>query len=141
MMVVDVYNQSDYKHQVITKVNQSQIHKDSVKQTLIAKSILFLLINNLDFDEYNYNFYRCKLSPKYSEILSVFDSYEEAIAYTEHVTLTDYRPIYDFNDFTDKENIKNRIAKVIHRIISEGNAFTEHIYNQTTEIVSKIYKK
>lgn len=73
---------------VMTECWKSQDHRDKVLRGRVAHNINLMLINGCsELTEENYERFRTKGSPRYDKILSVFNSYQEAIEFSYNYNL------------------------------------------------------
>lgn len=125
------WNGSDKQKAVTAKTNKSEKHILAGKKGKILGSIKYLILNDLPFDEYHYDYYRNIGAVRYNNILSVFDSFETA--YVEALDY-EYKPFTHACDYSyDYDNNKKQqtqIAKVIKKLIEDGLEFTRENYDQ-----------
>lgn len=131
----DHWNFSNEHKDVISNVNKSDIHILSVKRSYVGKTLKFLEINNIPFDEINYNFYRTRNAVRYSQLNELFSSMNELMEYynSREFSLDVYNPLYDFNDYTKKEQCKQSIAFAIKQLLNRNLVFNEENYDNIAE--------
>lgn len=80
------YNKTQANKDSCKKSNSNPLHILHSKQTKSLKSIKYLIENDLEVNEENYNSVRIKKDkdPKFKTILTVFDSYEDAYEAGKH---------------------------------------------------------
>ena len=126
------YNYSDKHKEVITRVNKSDKHIQSVAKSKILTSIKFLQVNHLPFDEYHFNFYRSNNTCFYDKILNYFNSYEEAFELAKEKKYKEYVPAKDYSyEYDNNKKQKTQIAKVIKKVLDNGEEFNKENYNAT----------
>lgn len=127
------YNGSEKHHQTVVAVNKSKKHIDSVKTTNILLGVKFLIVNNLPFDEYHYNFYRHINAPKYRNLIDydVFHSYKEIYEKAIDFPLRDYTQAYTYTvEYDNNKKQRSQIAKVIKKLLDLGLEFNKENYNK-----------
>lgn len=126
------YNGSKKNSETATRVNKSQKHIDSVYRGSVLVGVRFLQDNNLPFDEYHYDFYRSKNSPRYSHLLDngFYDSYEEIYEDAKTYPSRSFKHAHEYtNKYDVNKKQRNQIAKVIKSLIEQGLTFDEYNYN------------
>ena len=126
------YNYSDKHNKVITKNNKSFKHRQSVARSKILLSIKYLQINDLPFDEYHYNFYRHIKAIDYNNILKWFNSYDQAYELAKEKEYREFKHAKDYIlEYDNNQKQKTQIAKVIKKVLDNGEEFNKENYNAT----------
>ena len=125
------YNGSDKNREVAARTNKTKKHINSVNKGKILVSIKFLQLNNLPFDEYHYNYYRSHTASVYNNILNYFDSYNDAYQEAKNYKYHDFKHAYEYSyAYDNNQKQRNQIAKVIKRILDDGNDFDKESYTE-----------
>ena len=126
------YNFSNKHNEVITQTNKSFKHRQSVARSKILLSIKYLQMNNLPFDEYHYNFYRHINAINYDNILKWFDSYKQAYDLAKEKEYKEFKHAKDYIvEYDNNKKQKTQIAKVIKKVLDNGEEFNKETYNST----------
>lgn len=126
------YSGSERNREVAKRVNADPMHKIYASRGKIGKSIKFLILNNLPFDEYHYNFYKQISTASYQDILKYFDSYQDAyeFACNKEWNFDDYVPSNEYSySYDNDKKMRNQIGNIIQKILSKNLEFNEINYN------------
>lgn len=135
------YNYSKKHNEVIKRVNASDIHIKSAKQGKIAKSIRYMLNNNIDVNQQNYDKWRLVGAESYKNILKSFNSYEEAISFALAGTwlFEDYIPVCCMKKYDNGDKTRRQIGNVIYKILQDNKEFNRTTYTQYKGVTTVKY--
>ena len=93
------YNKSIEHSQNTSKMNADPEHVKNIQKNRIIQSIKFLLINNMEINEKNWQPFKKIGTPQLSNIYKYFDDFEEVIKYvianTQQIDLDGYRATFE----------------------------------------------
>lgn len=122
------YNKTQANKDSCKKSNSNPLHILHSKQTKSLKTIKYLLENELEVNEENYNYNKCQGSVLFSNLNTLFNSLEEAIELSKEVDISNYSLKREQDNNVDVQK-RSRVARVIKRLTDEGLELNEENYN------------
>lgn len=122
------YNKTQANKDSCKKSNSNPLHILHSKQTKALKTIKYLVENNLEVNEENYNYNKCQGSILFSNLDTLFNSLADAIELSDNVDISNYvlKREQDNNVEVWK---RSRVARVINRLTDKGLELNEENYN------------
>lgn len=122
------YNKTQANKDSCKKSNSNPLHILHSNQTKALKTIKYLIENNLDVTEENYNHNKCQGAVLFSNLNTLFSSLDEAIKLSSSVDISNYvlKREQDNNVETWR---RTRVARVINRLTDRGLELNEENYN------------
>lgn len=122
------YNKTQANKDSCKKSNSNPLHILHSKQTKSLKSIKYLIENDLEVNEENYNYNKCQGAVLFSNLNTLFDSLDEAIELSKNVDISNYILKRDIEVDTLVQK-RSRVARVIKRLADQGLELNEENYN------------
>lgn len=122
------YNKTQANKDSCKKSNSNPLHILHSKQTKALKTIKYLVENNLEVNEENYNYNKCQGAILFSNLDTLFNSLADAIELSDNVDISNYvlKREQDNNVEVWK---RSRVARVINRLTDKGLELNEENYN------------
>ena len=122
------YNKTRANKDSCKKSNSNPLHILHSKQTKALKTIKYLVENNLEVNEENYNYNKCQGAVLFSNLDTLFNSLADAIELSDNVDISNYvlKREQDNNVEVWK---RSRVARVINRLTDKGLELNEENYN------------
>jgi DNA topoisomerase IV, B subunit len=122
------YNKTRANKDSCKKSNSNPLHILHSKQTKTLKTIKYLVENNLEVNEENYNYNKCQGAVLFSNLDTLFNSLADAIELSDNVDISNYvlKREQDNNVEVWK---RSRVARVINRLTDKGLELNEENYN------------
>lgn len=122
------YNKTQANKDSCKKSNSNPLHILHSKQTKALKTIKYLVENNLEVNEENYNYNKCQGAVLFSNLDTLFNSLADAIELSDNVDISNYvlKREQDNNVEVWK---RSRVARVINRLTDKGLELNEENYN------------
>lgn len=122
------YNKTQANKDSCKKSNSNPLHILHSKQTKALKTIKYLVENNLEVNEENYNYNKCQGAILFSNLDTLFNSLADAIELSDNVDISNYvlKREQDNNVEVCK---RSRVARVINRLTDKGLELNEENYN------------
>lgn len=123
------YNKTQANKDSCKKSNSNPLHILHSKQTKALKTIKYLVENNLEVNEENYNHNKCQGAVSFSKLSILFNGLDEAIKLSDNnVDISNYvlKREQDNNVEVWK---RSRVARVINRLTDKGLELNEENYN------------
>lgn len=122
------YNKTQANKDSCKKSNSNPLHILHSKQTKTLKTIKYLVENNLEVNEENYNYNKCQGAILFSNLDTLFNSLADAIELSDNVDISNYvlKREQDNNVEVWK---RSRVARVINRLTDKGLELNEENYN------------
>lgn len=122
------YNKTQANKDSCKKSNSNPLHILHSKQTKALKTIKYLVENNLEVNEENYNYNKCQGAVLFSNLDTLFNSLADAIELSDNVDISNYvlKREQDNNVEVWK---RSRVARVINRLTDRGLELNEENYN------------
>jgi len=125
------YNYSEKNKETTRKINQREDVKILQKKGKILRCVCKILLENLEFNETNFNNWRSNGTPFYEKLLQYFDSYDEilekAIQNKDKYNLKNYK-IQSSYDKTKKA--RNSIARIVKKILDNNEPVIGPYYEE-----------
>lgn len=125
------YNYSEKNKETTRQLNRREDVKLLQKKGRIIKCVCKLLLENLEFNEINFNNWRSNGTPFYEKLLQYFDSYDEilrkAIQNKDKYNLNDYK-VQVLYDKTKKA--RNSIARIVKKILDNNEPVIGPYYEE-----------
>lgn len=122
------YNKTQANKDSCKKSNSNPLHILHSKQTKSLKSIKYLIENDLEVNEENYNYNKCQGAVLFSNLNTLFNSLDEAIELSKNVDISNYILKRDIEVDTLVQK-RSRVARVIKRLADKGLELNEENYN------------
>lgn len=122
------YNKTQANKDSCKKSNSNPLHILHSKQTKSLKSIKYLIENDLEVNEENYNYNKCQGAVLFSNLNTLFNSLDEAIELSKNVDISNYILKRDIEVDTLVQK-RSRVARVIKRLADQGLELNEENYN------------
>ena len=122
------YNKTQANKDSCKKSNSNPLHILHSKQTKSLKSIKYLIENDLEVNEENYNYTKCQGAVLFSNLNTLFNSLDEAIELSKNVDISNYILKRDIEVDTLVQK-RSRVARVIKRLADQGLELNEENYN------------
>lgn len=122
------YNKTQANKDSCKKSNSNPLHILHSKQTKSLKSIKYLIENDLEVNEENYNYNKCQGAVLFSNLNTLFNSLDEAIELSKNVDISNYILKRDIEVDTLVQK-RSRVARVIKRLADHGLELNEENYN------------
>ena len=122
------YNKTQANKDSCKKSNSNPLHILHSKQTKSLKSIKYLIENDLEVNEENYNYNKCQGAVLFSNLNTLFNSLDEAIELSKNVDISNYILKRDIEVDTLVQK-RSRVTRVIKRLTDKGLELNEENYN------------
>lgn len=122
------YNKTQANKDSCKKSNSNPLHILHSEQTKSLKSIKYLIENDLEVNEENYNYNKCQGAVLFSNLNTLFNSLDEAIELSKNVDISNYILKRDIEVDTLVQK-RSRVARVIKRLTDKGLELNEENYN------------
>lgn len=122
------YDKTQANKDSCKKSNSNPLHILHSKQTKSLKSIKYLIENDLEVNEENYNYNKCQGAVLFSNLNTLFNSLDEAIELSKNVDISNYILKRDIEVDTLVQK-RSRVARVIKRLADQGLELNEENYN------------
>ncbi len=122
------YNKTQANIDSCKKSNSNPLHILHSKQTKALRTIKYLIENDLEVNEENYNYNKCQGAVLFSKLNTLFTNLDEAIKLSKNVDISNYS--LKREQIPDAETGKRtRVAGIIKRLVDKGLELNEENYN------------
>ena len=122
------YNKTQANKDSCKKSNSNPLHILHSNQTKVLKTIKYLMENNLEVNEENYNHNKCQGAVLFSNLNTLFNSLDEAIELSKDVDISNYSLKREQDNNVEIQK-RTRVARVINRLTDKGLELNEENYN------------
>ena len=122
------YNKTQANKDSCKKSNSNPLHILHSKQTKSLKSIKYLIENELEINEENYNYNKCQGAVLFSNLNTLFNSLDEAIELSKDVDISNYSLKREQDNNVEVWR-RSRVASVIKKLVDNGLELNEENYN------------
>jgi len=122
------YNKTQANKDSCKKSNSNPLHILHSNQTKALKTIKYLMENNLEVNEENYNHNKCQGAVLFSNLNTLFNSLDEAIELSKDVDISNYSLKREQDNNVEVWK-RSRVARVINRLTDKGLELNEENYN------------